>query len=222
MDASQISQIEKIIGYEFKDKQLLITAFTHASYSNEYGDENNEKLEFLGDSVLNFAVAEKLFYLKLDEGEMTLKRASLVSREPLKAALEKLDLLKFYRLGRGMTVDALSTKFKSNLFEAIVAAIYIDSGWTESKKFIFANLSVDDVNYDYKTQLQEILQAVKKSAVYETEQLSVNPPAFIARVYVDGKLLAKGEGRKKRDAEKAAARSALKLKEIGQLKKKNR
>ena len=90
MDAKQINQIEQIIGYEFKNKQLLITAFTHASYSNEYGEDNNEKLEFLGDSVLNFAVAEKLFHYRLDEGEMTLKRASRVSREPLKAALEKL------------------------------------------------------------------------------------------------------------------------------------
>ena len=222
MNEIEIAKIERIIGYIFDDKSLLITAFTHVSYSNEFGGENNEKLEFLGDSVLNFIVAEKLFHMQFDEGEMTLHRSALVSREPLKDAVIKLGLLKYYRLGRGITVDSLSTKFKSNLFEAIIAAIYLDSGLKECGKFILSNLAVDEINCDFKTQLQEILQSVRKTATYKSEQISINPPKFKATVYVDGKMLADGEGRKKRDAEKAAAKEALGLKEIIKYKKKSR
>jgi len=153
---------------------------------------------------------------------MTLHRSALVSREPLKDAVIKLGLLKYYRLGRGITVDSLSTKFKSNLFEAIIAAIYLDSGLKECEKFILSNLAVDEINCDFKTQLQEILQSVRKTATYKSEQISINPPKFKATVYVDGKMLADGEGRKKRDAEKAAAKEALGLKEIIKYKKKSR
>ncbi len=221
MNATDVEAIEKIIGYTFKDKSLLVTAFTHTSFTNEYGEENNEKLEFFGDSILSFVVAEKLYMMKRAEGEMTLMRAALVSREPLKTALERLDLLKYYRMGKGITVESLSPKFKSNLFEAIVAAIYLDSDIKECKKFILSNLTLEDVNSDYKTQLQEILQSAKKIASYECEQLSQNPPLFSARVFVDGKFIACGEGRKKRDAEKAAAKAALGLDVIKSLKKKN-
>jgi len=214
MNPNDIKKIEEIIGYEFRDKNFLITAFTHVSYSNEFGGENNEKLEFLGDSILNFVVAEKLFYFGVDEGQMTLKRALLVSREPLKIAVERLDILKFYRLGKSLEPESLSTKFVSNLFETIVAAIYLDGGIKEAKKFILKNLVLNDVESDSKSRLQEILQKAKKVARYECETVAVNPPVFRAKVIVDGKVLAIGEGRKKRDAEKAAAKAALRLKKI--------
>ena len=118
---NRIAEIENIIGYTFRDKDLLETAFTHSSFSNEKHVENNEKLEFLGDSVLNFVIAELLYLTSLeDEGAMTVSRASIVSREPLAAEIEKLGLLKYLRVGIGvLRTRNWSTKFKSNLFEAI-------------------------------------------------------------------------------------------------------
>ena len=173
----QITEIENLIGYSFRDKGLLETAFTHSSYCNEHKAESNEKLEFLGDSVLNFAIAELLYLMSLeDEGAMTVSRASIVSREPLSAAVEKLGLLKYLRVGEGVKhVRNWSTKFKSNLFEAVLGAIYLDGGMESAKHFVYNHLGREIAKTaatDSKSRLQEYKQARFKDLdlVYKTEE----------------------------------------------------
>lgn len=220
MNSKDITDIENKLGYTFKDKNLLVVAFTHSSYTNEHGGENNEKLEFLGDSILDFVIAEKLFFMRLNEGVMTRRRAAVVSREPLCHAVEDMNILKYYRVGRGIDAQQLSVKFKSNLFETIVAALYLDCGMRACKKFILAHLRFDFDDVDYKSRLQEILQAHGKQAKYFDLQVSEHPPMFSATVYVDGNLVGEGKGRQKREAQKNAALAALHSRFVTSLKKK--
>ena len=116
----KISEIEKIIGYSFKDKDLLATAFTHSSYAYQYKTKSNENLEFLGDSILNFIVAELLYLSSIgDEGQMTEVRAAVVSRDPLAAVIRKSGLKAYIRYGTGCESQYHSVKFDSNLFACI-------------------------------------------------------------------------------------------------------
>ena len=210
----QITEIENIIGYKFRDKKLLECAFTHSSYAHEHGGESNEKLEFLGDSVLNFVVAELLYLTSMeDEGAMTVSRASIVSREPLAAAIEKLGLLDFLRLGAGInTTRNWSDKFKSNLFEAVLAAIYLDGGIENAKHFVFNHLG-RDIAYastiDYKSRLQEYKQSKLNNLdlVYKTEDNGKK--LFVSKVFIGGELMGEGTGKKKKLAEREAAKQAL-------------
>ena len=209
------TEIEKIIGYTFRDKALLETAFTHASFSNEHTVDNNERLEFLGDSVLNFIVAELLFYnANDDEGAMTASRASIVSREPLCAAVEKLDILKYLRTGGGFVNSKnWSTKFKSNLFEAVLGAVYLDGGIESAKRFVYNHLGRDiakSAPIDYKSRLYEFKQA--KHNDLEIEFKTTDDPAggFVSQVFIGGEFCGEGKGRKKKLAERNAAQAALK------------
>ena len=140
MTDGQIDKIENIIGYKFRNKTLLVNAFTHVSYINEHKNcESYEKLEFLGDSILNFIVADKLYHAQLrDEGEMTMLRARMVSRSPLAEAVKRMDLCPFVRLGKGAEkCDTMPVKIQSDIFESVLAAIYLDSGsMTEAKTFV--------------------------------------------------------------------------------------
>lgn len=208
-------EIEKIIGYTFRDKSLLETAFTHSSYSNEYNVENNEKLEFLGDSVLNFVIAELLYLTALeDEGAMTVSRASIVSREPLAEAVHRMGLLKYLRIGAGVAhTRNWSTKFKSNLFEAVLGAIYLDGGMENAKYFVYNNLGkniAENAVYDYKTRLQEYKQARFNDMKLEYKTEDNGRKEFVSHVYIGGEMLGEGSGRKKKIAEQNAAFEALK------------
>lgn len=210
----RIAEIEKIIGYTFKDKSLLEVAFTHSSYVHENGGESNEKLEFLGDSVLNFVIAELLYLSAMkDEGAMTVSRASIVSREPLSAAIERMGLIDYLRLGVGISMTrGWSDKFRSNLFEAVLGAIYLDGGMENAKHFVYNHLGRDIAHtstFDYKSKLQEYKQAEFNDLdlVYKTEDNGEK--AFVSRVYMGGKLIGEGTGRKKKLAEREAAKSAL-------------
>lgn len=208
----KISEIEKIIGYEFKDKSLLETAFTHSSYAHQYKTQSNEKLEFLGDSILNFIVAELLFLSSMgDEGQMTEIRAAVVSREPLAAVIRKCGLVDYIRYGNGCEMQYHSVKFDSNLFEAILGAIYIDGGMDNAKHFVYNNLgkniSFAD-KYDYKSKLQEYKQANCNDLELRYETVG-HGSGFMSTVYLSGERIGVGSGRKKKEAEREAAKMAL-------------
>lgn len=154
-------EVEELLGYTFRDKELLLTAFTHPSYTNLCAVPDNDRLEFLGDSVLGLCVSEKLFSDKsLKAGELTDLRKQFVSEEALTVAEERLNLMRFLRYSGGE--DNLKGKTNSNLFEAVVAAIYLDGGLEEARAFILKNIvRVETVNY--KSKLQELVQAQTKS-----------------------------------------------------------
>ncbi len=209
-DIVRISQ-EKI-GYVFKNTALLITALTHSSYAHEnIGCEDNEKLEFLGDAILNFLIAKQLFENGISEGEMTKKRSKIVSRVPLKEAVLNLGLLSVARFGKGTDDNELSDKSISDIFEAILAAIYLDSGSIVcAEKFMLDNLKDIRGEADYKTDLQEFAQSKHQKAEYDTVNIGdVHQPYFYSVVSIDGIKYGDGKGKSKKEAEKAAAKTAL-------------
>ncbi|MBE5730527.1 MAG: ribonuclease III [Clostridiales bacterium] len=211
----QTAEIEQTIGYTFRDKDLLEVAFTHASYTNEHYCENNERLEFLGDSVLNFIVAELLYFsAKEDEGTMSASRASIVSREPLAAAVEKLGLMNHLRMSQGVSNPRnWSTKFKSNIFEAVLGAIYLDGGMESAKRFVYNHLGRDiakNTIVDYKSRLIEYKQAKYNDLDIKFEVSDDNGGGFVCKIYLGGEFISEGKGRKKKLAERNAAEAALK------------
>lgn len=207
---------EKIIGYEFSDKSLLVAALTHQSYINEHGkkESNYQRLEFLGDAILDFVVAEMLYFTSSDDaGKMTKDRIKVVSREPLARAVENLGLLDFVRVGKGAKDEAfIKDKPKSEIFESVLAAIYIDSKKNIDvvRKFIQDNLTLNSVTGDAKSRLQEYTQKHFAGELprYETEP-KLGENAFTSVVYVCDKQMGSGDGRTKKEAERAAAKHAL-------------
>ncbi len=212
---TRTNEIESIIGYNFRDKDLLETAFTHSSYTNEHHVENNEKLEFLGDSILNFIIAELLYLTSLeDEGAMSISRASIVSRVPLAMAIDRLGLLKYLKIGVGVSKNKnFSTKFRSNLFEAILGAIYLDGGMESAKRFVYNHLGQDITNtsiMDYKSRLQEIKQEKFNDMKLEYVTIDNGRKEFVSKVYLGGEILGEGKGKRKKIAEREAAKIAIK------------
>lgn len=220
------SEIEAIIKYTFKNKDLLRCAFTHSSYSRENGKGiyNNERLEFLGDSVLGFIVADHLFRKKgrNNEGKMTREKQSLVSKVPLGLAIESIGLQKYLIVGESMENVGANISSCENLFEAIVAAIYLDGGLESAKQFIYEFLiknadkgksSKITSKRDSKSELQEKMQS-KKLGTPKYELISKtgpdHDPLFTIGVVIGGKTVAVGQGKNKSDASKDAATRALK------------
>lgn len=196
------------LGYAFKNERLLETAFTHSSYVNEHAAESNERLEFLGDCVLNFIVGEYLYrkYPDLGEGALSARRAATVSRAPLARLVDEFGLLRFLRVGAGVDKSAFSDKTRSNLFEAIVGAVYSDGGLDACKRFLDRNFfNKVKPERDYKTELQEAAAKRGWEVVY-----SVNRSAngFVATVSAGGETFI-GNGNTKHAAEIDAARIAL-------------
>ena len=140
-----LAEVEKIIGYNFKTKKLLIRALTHSSYSNEHRVESNERLEFLGDAIIEFIITEKLYKeFKGKEGDLSKTRAMIVSEKPLAEAVDRLGLDKYLIKGVGESRNTTQSKaIKCDMFEAICGAIYIDSGIEEVKKFF--TVAVGDI-----------------------------------------------------------------------------
>lgn len=206
---------QKRIGYEFKNPSILETALTHSSYANEHDCESNERMEFLGDSILNFLVSEKLFFTGKSEGEMTQLRAKTVSRKPLALAVERLGAMALLRLGEGAKKEERVTeKFKSDIFEAVVGAVYLDSGsLRKCSEFIFSQLKSTGGEVDYKSALQEFVQKRKLGEIaYRTNQIeSCAAPQFCSEVLIADKPYAKGYGCRKKDAEKEAACNAYNI-----------
>ena len=218
-----MEKFEEKIGYKFKNIDLLKTAFTHSSYANERKNvECYERLEFLGDSILGFVTAEFLYSncQELAEGKMTRVRSKLVCEEALFNIAEKLEISEYVLVGKGEEKCGGKKKIsiQADIVEAIIAAIYLDSGLDEAKKFIFANV-LNDVDpdeisssSDFKSALQELAQ-VDGAADIRYFEISESGPdhlkVFSFGVSVNGKELGRGEGRTKKEAEQAAARKAL-------------
>ena len=218
-----LSILEKSIGYEFKNKELLKKALTHTSYANEYHVESNEKLEFLGDSILEFISSKYIYntHNNLKEGEMTKVRADVVCENSLFKVAMKHNFSDFLYLGKSqiMSGDAVRPAILADSVEAVIAAIYFDSDLLQAEKFIVENLK-DEIKSasehigmkDYKTVLQEKLQ-IHGDVDIKYEILEEKGPdhdkTFVAQVSCNGKILATGEGRNKKTAEMNAAKKAL-------------
>lgn len=217
-----LKEIEEIIGYAFKDKQLLERAFIHSSYANEHGIGSYERLEFLGDGVLGLIVAEKLYGTDDDEGDMTEKRARIVSSEPLEAATEKLNIGQYMLFGTGESRQSHARrKVLADLFEAVTGAVYLDGGYEAARDFVFralgeridAALKCADAG-NSKGDLQEYCQAEKLGAVeYELLEKGGKPhePIFAVCVKIDGKKYGEGKGCRIKDAEREAAKNTLEI-----------
>ena len=212
-----ISAVEKIIGYTFKSKKLLTKALTHSSYSNEHRVESNERLEFLGDAVIEFIITEKLYAeFKGKEGDLSKIRALIVSEKPLAAAIDKLGLEKYLLKGVGESKNTTKSKaIKCDMFEAVCGAIYLDGGIDEVKKFftlavgdIIENLKVNGYVDDPKTKLQELLKQAK--IVYSTSKSGVDHmPVYKTSVFINDVKMGTGTGSNKRTAEENAASQAI-------------
>lgn len=211
-------KIESIIGYNFKDKQLLKTAFTHSSYAYTHQLQSNERLEFLGDSVLNFCTTLYLFdNFDFDEGTLSKIRAYLVSSEYVSKYIFKNQLEAFLLCDNFK--PAQSTNVMGDLYESIVGAIMLDGGLDACKKFVFESLSysknlINDVHLktrDFKSELQEYVQSIQKGLKYCLIEKSGPPhmPVFKVAVDIDGVRLAVAEGKSKKEAENLCAKIAL-------------
>ena len=207
-------EIEKKIGYSFKNKELLLEAFTHSTYANTYGGRNNERMEYLGDAVLQLAVTEWQYerYQKADEGTMTRGRQMLVCEEALLDAVRDLGIEK-YLLVSGSRAN-VGKKTVSSLFETVTAAIYLDGGYSAAKTFVcqfgLDHINAATVTENAKGDLQEYLQNLgEKPPIYETKKIGRdNAPVFYATVFALGRQ-EKGEGKSKKQAEQSAAANLL-------------
>lgn len=221
MTAEQISLIENRLHYTFCDKQLLITAFSHSSYAKQCGVKDNERLEFLGDAVLDMVVSKYLCCKFYDcaVGSSSTMRASIVSAEGLRPVVDELDVLCFLQVANGASsIKSVSKKIESNLYEAIVAAIYLDGGLHSAEQFILSTLaaSLDSLSNteqkDSKTLLQEYCQKYKKSVpkyVISERSGTDNNPTYKYDLYVDDVYMCSGVGSSKKIAEQDAARKLV-------------
>ena len=219
----ELKKLEENIGYKFKNIELLMTALTHTSYAYENNIESNEKLEFLGDSILEFISSKYLFnnYKDLKEGEMTKVRATVVCEESLHKIALKHNFSDFLYLGKSESLNKanLSKAILADSVEAIIAAIYLDSNLENAEQFIVKNLEESIKNAsknvgikDYKTVLQEKLQEHGNVVIKYTILKESGPDhnkMFESKVECNGKILGKGSGRTKKASEMAAAKAAL-------------
>ena len=221
-----VEVLQKHIKYEFKNKKILNEALTHSSYSNEYKksrNKNNERLEFLGDSILGLIISTHLFNLKKDlpEGELTKIRAAIVCERSLKEVAKKIQLGDFLMLGKGeeTTGGRKRDSILADAVEALIAAIYIDSDFKYASDFVleFMNEVIGEaiegkIMRDYKTQLQEIIQRYSKEPIiYKlTDQMGPDhDKVFMMQVSLGDKVIGTGSGKSKKEAEQQAAKDAL-------------
>ena len=218
-------ELEQKIKYEFKNKEILKKALTHTSYAYERGVESNEKLEFLGDSILEFISSEYLYikFPKLKEGEMTKVRATVVCEKSLYKIAKKHDFGKFLYLGKSELVSGGNDRpaILADSVEAVIAAMYMDGGLEPAKRFIIENLAEEietaskNVGLkDYKTVLQEKLQIhgdVKIEYTILSEKGPDHDKTFEAQVSCNNRKLATGIGKTKKQAEMKAAEKALEV-----------
>ena len=223
-----MQELEKKLNYTFRDPSLLAEALSHSSYANEHraaGLNSNERLEFLGDSVLGFVTAEFLFarHPNLPEGDLTRIRAALVCEQSLYEVARKLDLGRYLRLGRGEEAGGgrTRTSILADATEAVFAAVYLDGGIGAASALIHRLLldaekeeAVEERRRDYKTALQELVQrqAGQELAYHMVgEEGPDHAKTFVAEVLLNGNAAGTGSGHSKQEAEQAAATAALKL-----------
>lgn len=220
-----ISFAQDTLGVAFNDIELLVTAFTHRSYVNEHKKtvkEHNERLEFLGDAVLELVVTEYLYTTYTEpEGTLTNWRSALVRTESIGAAAQSLDFEPLLRLSRGEKRGTQRARLQilANAYEAVIGAMYIDLGYDAAKQFISTSLLVTFEEIlrtgswmDPKSHLQEVIQS-QEGHTPQYKVLEEDGPdhekTFTVGVFVDGKLRGKGAGPSKQMAQVAAAESAL-------------
>ena len=223
------SRFEKVVGYSFRDRELLAQAFTHRSYLNEHREltrDHNERLEFLGDAVLELAVTDHLYraFPEATEGDLTSYRAALVNAITLSSVAQKLSMNDFLLLSKGESKDTGRARqfILANTFEAFVGALYVDQGYDAAREFIAKNLFglMDEILknklwLDPKSAFQE--QAQERAGTtpsYQTleETGPDHDKHFTVGVYIGSALVAKGKGKSKQEAEQDAAREGLRVK----------
>ena len=222
-----IEKLQEAIGYTYKNIGLLRTAMTHSSYCNEtkHGKQrlsDNERLEFLGDSILSVLVSAYIYncYEELNEGELTKTRAASVCEESLYALATELKLGDYMLFGHGeaSTKGRLRKSILADAFEALLASIYLDGGLEEAKAFLLPRIvpiidkAAKGWDTDYKSRLQKLVQQTPEEVLEYKLIEEVGPPhdrIFKTAVYLNSNLLGDGEGRTKREAEQQAAKMAL-------------
>ncbi len=221
-----LDELEKILGYEFKDKSILRLALTHSSYANELKNKDgdyNERLEFLGDSVLGVLISEYVFkqHPEFKEGELTKMRSKIVCESTLAEVASELQLGEYMLFGKGEALTGGRTRrsILADAFEALLAALFLDGGFVVVKPIIFEFMSekiemaekgliVDD----YKTHLQELIQTKKENRIkYELieEKGPDHRKLFRTAVKLNQVVIGIGEGRSKKESEQEAAKLAL-------------
>ena len=222
-ESKKFSELEQKIGYAFQKKEFLINALTHSSYANEHHISytgNNERLEFLGDAVLEVTSSEFLFhrYPELPEGELTKKRASMVCEPTLALCAREIPLGEYLLLGKGeeATGGRRRDSVVSDAMEALIGAIYLDGGFANAKEFIYKFILNDIENkqlfYDSKTTLQEIVQGKYEEDVHYVLVKEEGPDhnkSFYVEAVLGKQVLGEGCGHTKKAAEQAAAYQAV-------------
>ncbi len=225
MQKEQTVQLEELIGYTFKNKAYLETALTHSSYANEAKGQGscNERQEFLGDAVLSIVVSDYLYKrYHMTEGDLTKLRASIVCEKSLYHFAQKLRLGEFLLLGKGeeMMGGRQRPSILADAFEALIAAIYLDSSLEQVSHFILAFVTDmlvaedEDSFKDFKTALQEIIQKnpeEKVSYVLVGQTGPDHDKRFQVEVRLNSNVIGRGSGRSKKSAEQMAAKQALEL-----------
>ena len=221
----KIEELEKTIGYKFKNKNLIQQALSHSSYANERKQPNgrNGRLEFLGDSVLSIVVSDFLYKnLNVAEGELTKMRASLVCEKSLHIFAKQINLGDYLHLGKGEenTGGRERPSILADAFEAVIAAIYLDGGMEAAAKHIL-HFMPEDIHHfvkpafsDFKTVLQEIVQKnpeEKVEYVLIGEEGPDHNKRFVVEVCLNSQVIGKGSGKSKKEAEQLAAKEALEL-----------
>ncbi len=224
-----MESLEAKLGYTFRDRSLLENALTHSSYANENRSPmgSNERLEFLGDSILGMVTADFLYkeHPDLPEGDLTRKRAALVREESLVEVADWLELGAYLRLGRGEDAGGGRERnsIRADAVEAVLAAVYLDGGLMEARKiirrFILDKEQEKTASRDFKTALQELVQ--RESGQVLTYRLTGqsgpdHAKVFAVAVELNGKTVGEGQGHSKKEAEQMAAKAAIEgLKEKG-------
>jgi len=203
-------------GINIKDKKLLLTALTHTSYANEHNIESYERLEFLGDSILQLIVSEYLYLnTNLKEGNMSKTRASFVCESALASYAKEIGYIPYIRVGHGQ-LENVNDTIIADIFEAILACIYLENGFLVSREYIYKTVIPHIKHHeiyitDYKSRFQELVQIDKKMPEYIVvlETGPSHDKNFTVEVRIDGVLYGKGFGKSKKEAEQKAAKDAL-------------
>jgi ribonuclease-3 len=214
----KLKDFENVLSYEFNNIELLKTALTHSSYANEHSLESNERMEFLGDAVLELCMSKYLYsVIDLDEGVLTKSRAKAVCEDALNVYAKGINLSKYIYLGKGEECSGGRERpaIIADAFEAVLGAVFLDGGINEAYRIvenvILPNMGEVLVYKDYKSILQEKLQSEKRSIRYEIikEEGPANNKKFEAAVFMDDIIMGRGIGKSKKEAQQNAAKEAL-------------
>ena len=217
-----MQELQTKLNYQFRDRSLIRTALTHSSYANEHKCQSNERLEFLGDSILGMVVATYLYrlYPDMTEGKMTRLRAELVCEQSLHRVAGRMGFGENLRLGKGEELSGGRERASilADCVEAVIAALYLDGGFDVARGFIMENILSElheggfAYGSDYKTELQELVQQ-KPNQSLSYAMVSESGPdhmkSFTVEVRINGAVLGTGRGRTKKEAEQNAAGHAL-------------